>query len=276
MKPRVGIVLGDPCGIGPELAAKLLADAENRDRADILVIGDHRILQEGAAVAGCSIDVASVNTFEDANFEDGVPVVLNNLPLDPETVRVGHTSQTTGQWQLDCLSAALRLASDGRIDGFCFAPLNKEAMHLGGLTHEDELGFFVEELGHRGPTGILNTLGDLWTSRVTSHVPHKAVSEIITRDTVVEAIRIADSGLRLAGYDAPRLAVAGLNPHAGDGGNFGQCLDAPVVCFHGDDRLGAGIQQGAGQSARSRADFNNVDAAQISCRAGDAAAQVEV
>ena len=110
---------------------------------------------------------------------------------------------------------------DGKLDAVCFAPLNKEAMHMAGLKHEDEHGFIADVLGHEGPMGLINTVGHMWTSRVTSHVAHKKVSSLITTGGVLNAIRLADVTMRQAGYDAPRLAVAGLNPHAGDGGVFG-------------------------------------------------------
>ena len=222
MKPRIGLIMGDPCGIGPELTAKLLNDADVRARAEILVVGDHRILLEGEGIAGCSINVHLVDDANDATFEDDIPVVLDTPKLSARGVAVGKVSREGGKWSLDCLAAGLALASDKHIDGFCFAPLNKEAMHMAGLKHEDELGFFIETLGHTGPTGLINTLGTLWTSRVTSHVAHKDVSGLITKESVLQAIRIAHDTLHRAGYEAPRIAVAGLNPHAGDGGNFGR------------------------------------------------------
>lgn len=222
MKPRIGLVMGDPCGIGPELTAKLLSDADVRARAEIVVIGDHRILLEGEAVAGCAINVNLVDDANDAVFDGDTPVVLDAPKLAPRSVTVGKVSREGGKWTLDCLETALALGTEGLIDGFCFAPLNKEAMHLAGLKHEDELGFFVEKLGHTGPVGLINTLGDLWTSRVTSHVAHKDVSALITRESVLQATRIAHETLLRAGYAEPRIAVAGLNPHAGDGGNFGR------------------------------------------------------
>ncbi len=222
MKPRIGIVSGDPCGIGPELVAKLLADPASRERADLAVIGDRRVLEAGMRIAGVSVDTRPAEEDGQITLAGGVPTLIDRPAFDPGTITLGQVSTEAGRWQLDCLALALKLARDGRIDGVCFAPLNKEAMHLAGLTHEDEQGFFADELGHTGPLGILNTVGNLWTSRVTSHVSHKQVSDLITFEGVLDAIRLADTTMRKAGYDCPRLAVAGLNPHAGDGGAFGR------------------------------------------------------
>ena len=92
---------------------------------------------------------------------------------------------------------------------------------LAGLTYEDEAGFFIERLGHRGDFGLLNTLGDLWTSRATSHVSHRQVSELLDQESILTATRVLDRALKASGTVDPKIAVAGLNPHAGDGGMFG-------------------------------------------------------
>ena len=102
-----------------------------------------------------------------------------------------------------------------------FAPLNKEAMHLAGLEHEDESGLFLDVLDHKGDFGLLNTLGNLWTSRATSHVSHRQVSELLSEEAIVTAARILNKALKASGKSDPKIAVAGLNPHAGDGGMFG-------------------------------------------------------
>ena len=123
---------------------------------------------------------------------------------------------------LDSFRQALGLAQAGELDAICFAPCNKQAMHLGGLAFEDELRFFVDVLGHKGYVGEINATGELATTRVTSHVPLRAVADLITEDAVVAAIRLAHDTLRASGNPHPRVGVAGLNPHAGDGGVFGR------------------------------------------------------
>jgi 4-hydroxy-L-threonine phosphate dehydrogenase PdxA len=123
---------------------------------------------------------------------------------------------------LDTFRQALGLAQAGELDAICFAPCNKQAMHLGGLAFEDELRFFVDVLEHKGYVGEINATGELATTRVTSHVPLRAVADLITEDAVVAAIRLAHETLRAGGNPHPRIGVAGLNPHAGDGGIFGR------------------------------------------------------
>ena len=131
-------------------------------------------------------------------------------------------TRDAGREMLACLSKAAKDVAAGGADGVVFAPLNKEAMHLGGLKHDDEMRFLAEELSYSGPFGELNVLGDIWTTRVTSHIPLKDVAREITASAVVNATRFAHETLVSAGFERPRIAVAALNPHAGDGGNFGR------------------------------------------------------
>jgi 4-hydroxythreonine-4-phosphate dehydrogenase len=220
-KPRIALVMGDPCGIGPELTLKLLAEPAITAAADIVVVAGRRVYRTGENIVGHSVSCPVVNEVTAKSFEAYSLMLLSKPEIDDSALRIGEVSKESGRYQLACLAAALDLCRDGIVDSFCFAPLNKEAMHLAGLEHEDESGFFREHLAHTGRFGLLNTLGNLWTSRATSHVAHRQVSELITQEGVLEAIRLLDSTLRATGNCKPRIAVAGLNPHAGDGGMFG-------------------------------------------------------
>ena len=96
--------------------------------------------------------------------------------------------------------------------------MNKESLRLGGNTHEDDLRFVADELEHKGYCCELNTTGGLWTSRVTSHIPLKNVASLITEEGILDAVKMAHQTLLDAGISVPRIGVAALNPHAGDGG----------------------------------------------------------
>ncbi len=221
MKPRIAILPGDPCGIGPELVAKLVAEPSVRSAADIVLVGDRKVHEAGQRIAGVSTAFEVVDDAKVLKKGWNGVALLDRPAMGPDGFALASVSKEAGRWQLDCLNLAAQLCLDGVVDGFCFAPLNKEAMHRGGLTYEDEQGYIADGFGYKGPMGLLNTLGDLWTSRVTSHIALKKVSEHITIDSVLGAIELVDGTLKVAGYERPRLAVCGFNPHAGDGGNFG-------------------------------------------------------
>jgi 4-hydroxythreonine-4-phosphate dehydrogenase len=217
---RVGLLLGDPCGIGPELVARLVTGGELDPDSATIVIGEPSLLARGAQHAGIELRLPEVASADAA--DPGSAALLRGPSLDLAAAPVGQTSAAAGAYVLDAFRQALGLVRAGVLDALCFAPCNKQAMHAGGLAFEDELRFFAHELGCQGYVGEINATGDLATTRVTSHVPLRAVAELITEDAALAATRLADATLRAAGKPHPRIAVAGLNPHAGDGGVFGR------------------------------------------------------
>jgi 4-hydroxy-L-threonine phosphate dehydrogenase PdxA len=199
MKPRIALFAGDPAGIGPEIIAKLLAEPETTRSADVLLIAGR-----------ASMDVRAQATLVEWKGLDAPP-----FPL-------GVASPDNGRFMLDGLLTGVDLVRGGKADALCFAPLNKGALRAGGMNHPDEMHWFAEVLAWTGPCVEFNVLEDLWTSRITSHVPLKDVSSLLTIEGVVEGIGLLYRGLQAAGKAQPRLAVCGFNPHNGDNGNFGR------------------------------------------------------
>jgi 4-hydroxythreonine-4-phosphate dehydrogenase len=222
MKATVALVQGDAAGIGAELLAKLLDDEELRRRANVLIISDERVFHAGCAVAGLSPPVEIFADLDEVTFGDGVPALLNVTAIDPREVPLGKMSVAAGGAVLKWFGQALDFANDGTVDGICFMPFNKEAMHRAGLDAEDELQWAKKRLGCTGRASEFNVIDGMWNARVTSHVPLRAVADLLTVETIVEAIVLADHTLKEAGFGAPRIAVAAINPHAGDGGQIGR------------------------------------------------------
>ena len=219
MKARIAAALGDPAGIGPEIIAKLLSNGANRDQAAVLLIADRGEVEEGMRLAGCSFPYRIAAHENDLNAEDGV-VLLEHSGSAP-FARAAAT-ENGGRYSIDTLRLAIEKTVAGVTEGMLFGPLNKNSMHQGGLSHEDESQWFADLLGVTGPHGELNVLDGLWTTRVTSHVALKDVAALITRERILDAIELAFTTLRDGGVSAPRVAVCGLNPHNGDNGSFGR------------------------------------------------------
>ena len=218
-KPLLALAIGDAAGIGPELAARLIADPEVRAAADLAVVGDARVLRRGAEVARLTADLPIVS--DPAEVRPGRSVLLDLGHLDPDTIEVGVAAVPGGRFALENFRAALKLAAAGRAGAVCFTPFNKAAMRMAHPAYDDEISFVAEVLDVHSPAKEFNILEGLWNARVTSHVPISAVAGLITRDAVRRSIVLTDATLRAAGFAHPRIGVAALNPHAGDGGNFG-------------------------------------------------------
>ncbi len=221
MRPIIALAMGDPAGISPELTARLLTLDEVTTRARLVVIGDRRVLDDGARVAAVRLDLKTVSPDADLSREEG-PVLIDLGHLDPASIKRGTAVVEGGRFALTNYRHALTLARDGRVDAVCFTPFNKNAMRLAHPAYDDEISFSADVVGLDGPASEFNVLDQLWNARVTSHIPLAEVPAHITRDRVLRALRLTDASMRGAGFERPRIAVAGLNPHAGDGGNFGR------------------------------------------------------
>ena len=220
-KATIALFAGDPAGIGPELIARLLADGTAARRANIYVVGAREVVEDGMRVAGCRF------VFEEGVPQPGrgdfdTPMLARGPVLEDRGFERGVVSARSGQHMLTALEFCVGMCSSRAADAICFAPLNKAALRAGGMDHPDELHWFAEVLDFGGTCVELNVLENLWTSRVTSHVPLSAVAGLITKEKVAEAVELIHGSLERAGVAKPRLAVCGLNPHNGDGGAYGR------------------------------------------------------
>ena len=222
MKPKIGIIPGDPGGIGPELIAKLLSKEDTAEKADILLIGDGHLFTQGMQQADAHYDMRACQP-QDGDWTTGESYAhFDRQTITEDEVSIADVTLANGQSALANLNCALELAKDGVIDAITFGPFNKAALIEAGLGHEDELHYMAEFLGVETYISELNTLDGVWTSRVSSHIALKDVPDYITDHRISEAVHLIDKTLRRSGLSRPRLSVAALNPHAGDNGNFGR------------------------------------------------------
>ena len=223
-KPVVALTLGDPAGIGAELIAKLLAQADTCSLANIVLVGDPWLWAQGQALAGVTIatqphtDFASVR--QRLNTDSAAFIVMDTVKASE--IQTSQASAAGGASVLQVLNACMDAAKLQQIDAICFAPLNKFAMKQGGLQFEDELHHFAHYMGVDTYFCEFNTLGNLWTARVSSHIPLKMAASFISQERIIEATQLIDRSLKASGNPLPKIAVAGFNPHNGDGGTCGR------------------------------------------------------
>jgi 4-hydroxythreonine-4-phosphate dehydrogenase len=221
--PVLGLMLGDYTGIGPEQCARVLADKRLSDAARLLVVGDARVLAQGARDAGVTVEWRRYATPEDVEWDrEEVPLIdLGNLDPSIGFPR-GVVSAASGRIAGETLAVMIEMALAGRIDGIVFAPLNKAALHAGGWKYNDEHQMFAKLTKHEGFFGEFNVLDNKWMSRVTSHESLRTALDKITPQRIDDALTLADATMRGAGIARPRIAVAALNPHGGENGLFGR------------------------------------------------------
>ena len=221
-KATVALAMGDPAGISPELTAKVLALDDVRGAADLIVIGDRRVLEEGAGVAKTALDIEVVGADAPLPRASLRPVFIDLGHLDPATIARGRISHAGGLYAKENFLSALALAKAGVAQAVAFTPFNKGAMKLAVPTYDDEISFVANAIGFAGEAREFNVLDGLWNARVTSHVPLAAVPGLLSVPVIVRGLELTHAAMSAAGFSPPRIAVAALNPHAGDNGNFGR------------------------------------------------------
>jgi 4-hydroxythreonine-4-phosphate dehydrogenase len=220
--PVIGLIPGDCTGIGPEQTARILADGNLAAVARLVAIGDARVLEMGMSHAGVKLNVKRVASPAQATWENGVVPLVDLGNIDPPRFPLGKANAESGRLTGDTLARAIEFAKAGEIDAITFAPLNKRAMFDGGWKFPDEHKMFAHLLGHESYFSEMNVLDGQWMSRVTGHQSLREALDGINPVSITDAIELADRMMRKAGIAKPRIAVAALNPHAGENGLFGR------------------------------------------------------
>lgn len=220
--PIVGITLGDAAGISPEIVVKAFASGQLHAGCRPLVIGDARIVRQALGFVSNALDVRAIGVPSEARFEPGVIDVIDLGNLAPGDFEPGRVNASCGRAFVDYIRASAKLALDGEIAAIASAPTNKESMHAAGHFYAGQTEVFAEATDTKNFFTVL-TGGKVKVFLVSSHVSLRDAIDLVKAERVERVIRIARDALReLWHIDNPKIAVAGLNPHAGDGGLFGQ------------------------------------------------------
>ncbi len=221
MKPLVAITMGDAAGIGPEIIAKSLNLDEIYEVCHPFVVGDAGAMDMGVEVAQLSLRINRIGSPSEALFKRGVIDVLSLDNIDLPVLVMGKPQAMAGKAAVEYVIKAAEMAMSGEVDAIVTAPLNKEAMNMAGYKYPGHTELLAELSGAKDYAMML-IAGNLRVVHVTTHVSIRQVPDLITKDRVFKKIRVANEAARSLGFERPRIGVAGLNPHSGEGGLFGR------------------------------------------------------
>ncbi len=219
-RPLLGITMGDPAGIGPEIIVQALAEREVRRLCRALVIGDARILERARTICRSRLHLRVLSTPEEATGERGTLEVLDLKNIAPAQAPFGRMSAECGRAAVECILKAVDLALSGAIAGIVTAPLHKEAIQAAGFSYPGHTELIAERAGG-SDYAMLLIVGRLRVFHISTHLSLQEACRQVKREKILQVIRIAHQTLRDLGVRRQRTAVAGLNPHAGEGGLFG-------------------------------------------------------
>jgi len=224
--PRIAIATGDPAGIGPEIALKAALDPEVRNLCRPLLVGDRSALEAHATACGLAPDILSVTRAADAPWNAKAVVLLERKQFQPGELHIGSIAAPHGEAALDSAKTAIDAALAGEVDAVVAAPQTESAIKLAGIEFDGYPGFVARCAGVPREDAFLmlcfeSAGAEMRITHATLHASLRRAIKLVTRERVLHAIRSTESALRRLGLAAPRIAVSGLNPHAGEGGLFG-------------------------------------------------------
>jgi len=219
--PLLGITMGDPAGIGPEVIAKALAGREVQRLCLPLVIGSVPVMERTVKKLRLKLNVAPVHGHDPVPLKGNTVAVLDPMETPLQKFTAGVAAAETGAASVEFIKKAVHLAEIGCIDGIVTAPINKEAINMAGCHYPGHTELLAD-LTNAKESGMMIVGGPLRIMFVTTHVAIKDLSKLLTQAKIEKAIRLAHQALtRLYGIKKPRIGVAALNPHAGEHGLFG-------------------------------------------------------
>jgi 4-phospho-D-threonate 3-dehydrogenase / 4-phospho-D-erythronate 3-dehydrogenase len=219
-RPIIAISTGDPSGIGPEITMKALNHEEVYKSCRPLVVCDARVLEKIIALLHLSLQINVVAGPESGKYVYGTVDVIDLKNANPETFGYGKVSEIAGKASFEYVKKVIEMALGERVDATVTGPINKEAIHKAGIQfagHTEIFAHFTRSANY----AMMLAEGSFRVVHVNTHVSMLEAINRITKERVLSVIRLADEALKRMGIEKPRIAVNGLNPHAGENGLFG-------------------------------------------------------
>ncbi|MFQ6028044.1 MAG: 4-hydroxythreonine-4-phosphate dehydrogenase PdxA [Dehalococcoidia bacterium] len=220
-KPAIAITMGDPCGIGPEVVVKALADPRVYASCRPVVIGNTYAMRQAVRVTGLRLQINETEDPVEAGQDPSVVDVVDIHNLNPEDITVGKLSVPCGKAAMEWVTKAGELALAGVVDGIATAPLNKEAAAMAGYESIGHTELLQELAGIKTIATMLLSK-NLRVVHLTTHRSVRVACDYVKKERILEFLQLTHDTFTKWGFPNPRIAAAALNPHGGDGGLIGR------------------------------------------------------
>jgi 4-hydroxythreonine-4-phosphate dehydrogenase len=227
-RPILGITIGDPGGIGPEITAKALNEKKIYELSRPVVVGDYRVMEDVLRFTDLKLTLNPIGNIQDASGAHGIMDILDlkNMPLDRLCYKEVTSEQ--GRASFEYVAKVIELAMEKKIDGTVTGPINKAAIHAAGHQYAGHTEIYATLTGTRDYSMML-THGNFRVTHVSTHVSLREACDRVKKDRVMRVIDLTWDALQNFGVSRPRIGVAGLNPHCGEGGMFGREDDEEIL-----------------------------------------------
>ena len=221
MKPIIAITMGDPAGIGPEIIVHSLSLRDTYQRCRPLVIGDAQVMNECVRMLHSPITINAIEHVNEARFDEGTIDVLDLKCIDMKHFKLGEIQEQCGNAAFVSVRKAIELAMNKEVDATVTTPLHKEALHCAGHHFDGHTEIYAHYTNTKKYAMMLAD-EDLRIIHVSTHVSLREACDRVKKNRIIEVTELIDDACRQMGIQRPRIAIAGLNPHASDGGLFGE------------------------------------------------------
>jgi 4-hydroxythreonine-4-phosphate dehydrogenase len=219
-RPLLAITMGDAAGSGPEIVTKSLTDSEVRSACRPVVIGDVKTMRAALEITGASGKIRALKELSEALLQEDIIEVIDLQNIDLNRLTRGRIDAMAGKAAYDYIKMATEMALAGECDGIVTSAINKVALNKAGY-HYDGHTQLLAELCRASEVAMMLASGNLRISHVSTHVSLLRAIELVRPERILTVLRLTNEAVQQMGVDEPRIAVAGLNPHSGDGGLFG-------------------------------------------------------
>ena len=220
IKPILAITMGDPAGIGPEIAVKAFSVKEIYTKCSPLLVGNCEIIKQILKITKYDLKIRSINQVSEAKFEFGTIDIYELPVINPSEIKYGEISKVAGDIAFRSVVKAIELANSGEVDGTVTCPINKKALNEAGHHFSGHTEIYAH-FTHTPKYAMLLADDKIKVIHVSTHVSLRQACDLVKKDRILDVISILDNGLKKLGIPNPRIGVAGLNPHSGDEGLFG-------------------------------------------------------
>lgn len=219
-KSLIAVPIGDPAGVGPEIAAKAVASREVFDAADCIIVGDKTIMEKAVNIVDAELTIHVIASPEEGDFREGVLNLIDLGNVDMENFEFGRVNGMCGRAAYEYIEKSIELANEGRVDAVATTPINKESLRAGGIDYIGHTEIFGALTGTEDPLTMFETNG-MRVFFLTRHVSLRDMLDMITKERIKDYVKRCLEALEKLGVSGKTMAVAGLNPHSGEHGLFG-------------------------------------------------------
>ncbi len=220
MKPIIAIPIGDPAGIGPEIVVKALTNQQVIDKTNCVVIGDRKVLQNAIQFTKVKLHINLIQAVEEAEYKEGILNLIDMNNIDMNEFKLGEISGMCGKAAFDYIKKSIELAMEGKVAAVATTPINKEALKAGNINFIGHTEIFGELTGTKDPLTMFEVHG-MRVFFLTRHVSLRKACDLVTKDRIKDYVKRCKEVLEKLGVTEGTMAIAGLNPHSGEHGLFG-------------------------------------------------------